>query len=110
MGSTSRDRGAAGRRSVGRDDQGTGLETERQPAVAAGGDPAPANDLAFRAPDQEPCLVDVATLGAVGIDQAVERAIRLARGHDPSPEMIARREAGALVITDLDPRLRDPVA
>ena len=69
-----------------------------------------AQDLTFRAPNEQPGLVHVTTLAAVGIDQAVARAVGLARGHDRSPEMVPRRDPRPVVVANLDSRFRDPVA
>src|SRR6185369_3444366 len=108
--SASGDRGAAGRRAVGRDDHRPGLEIERQAAVATGRDAGGPDDVALRAADEEIGPVDVAAERAHRIDQAVAGAVGVARGHDRTPEMVARRDLRALVEADLHAWFRDAVA
>src|SRR5436853_4642195 len=100
---------AAGRRPVVRHDHRPGLKTERKTAVAAGRHGRLADDVALRAAKQQPGLVDITTLRTEWIQEAVARAVGLARGDDRPAEMVARRDARAFLVRHPRPRLRDAV-
>src|SRR5262245_15000195 len=70
---------AARRRAVGRDDHRPRLHPQAEAAVAARRDRRLSDDVAAGALEEQRRLVDVAALRAGRIDQAVPRAVRLAR-------------------------------
>src|SRR5215212_6132877 len=76
------DGGAAGGRTIVSHDHRPSLDAELEPAVAAGRDARLTDDVAFRASEEEPRLVDVAALRAERIEEPILRAVGLAGGDD----------------------------